>query len=145
MKLRSILGVVAGGLVWMVMMPLLIILLTFVWPSLDSAVRLYMETSRFQVFDTSMLVAFQFLWPVTNGLAGLVTSLISKQQAAVSFLAAILVVYFAYNHLWVYWNDFPVWYNVLVVILVVPAVILGGMASRPSKVQLATGSSTAVS
>lgn len=126
MKIRPIAAVVAAGLVWAVTMPALVLLLAFAWPSLYEAVRIYQQTRGFDMFDTNMLVAFQFLWPVTNVLAGLVTVLISRRQLEVRVVAVLLTVYFALNHWWAYWFDFPVWYNVIVVLLVAPMVLLGG-------------------
>lgn len=41
-------------------------------------------------------------------------------------LSMLLLANFAYKHFWAEWDQFPAWYNVLVVVLAVPAVIFGG-------------------
>lgn len=128
MKLRPVIAILCGGLVWAFTFPLLVVLMTLVWPSLDEAVQVYRKTHQFSVFgSTSMLIAFQLLWALTNGTAGLVTALISKRKIEVLILMVIFVTWFAYNHLWVEWDEFPAWYNLLVVALVAPMVTIGGM------------------
>ena len=124
--IRSIVAVVAGCIVWSVAFPLLAFLEARFWPELAKAGRAYFEMDTYLVFSTAMLASFQVLWPITNAAAGLVTGLIGKQRTEVSVLAIILVLYFAYNHLWALWDDLPIWYNVLVVLLVVPMVLAGG-------------------
>ena len=140
MKVRSVIAILAGGLVWMFTFPLLVGLMTTVWPSLREAVQVFRNTGRFNVFgSTSMLVAFQVLWLLTNGTAGLVTALISKRKTEVLILMGILVAWFAYNHFWAEWDQFPVWYNVLVVVFVAPMVVVGGMIPELVRSQRKSG------
>jgi hypothetical protein len=140
MKVRSVIAILAGGLVWMFTFPLLVGLMTTVWPSLREAVQVVRNTGRFNVFgSTSKLVAFQFLWLLTNGTAGLVTALISKRKTEVLILMGILVAWFAYNHFWAEWDQFPVWYNVLVVVFVAPMVVVGGMIPELVRSQRKSG------
>ena len=140
MKVRSVIAILAGGLVWMFTFPLLVALMTTVWPSLREAVQVFRNTGRFHVFgSTSMLIAFQVLWLLTNGTAGLVTALISKRKTEVLILMGILVAWFAYNHFWAEWDQFPVWYNVLVVVFVAPMVVVGGMIPELVRSQRKSG------
>ena len=140
MKVRSVIAILAGGLVWMFTFPLLVGLMTTVWPSLREAVQVFRNTGRFNVFGiTSMLIAFQVLWLLTNGTAGLVTALISKRKTEVLILMGILVAWFAYNHFWAKWDQFPVWYNVLVVVFVAPMVVVGGMIPELVRSQRKSG------
>jgi hypothetical protein len=122
--LRSVLAVVAGYAVWTVAFWILIFLLALAWPALRDAGVVFFEQGRYDIFATPMLVAFQFMWPIANAAAGLVTRLISRRQLEVWVLAALL---FAYFHLWALWDELPVWYNVVVVIPVVPMVLVGGL------------------
>jgi hypothetical protein len=139
-KVRSVIAILAGGLVWMLTFPLLVGLMTTVWPSLREAVQVFRNTGRFNVFgSTSMLIAFQVLWLLTNGTAGLVTALISKRKTEVLILMGILVAWFAYNHFWAKWDQFPVWYNVLVVVFVAPMVVVGGMIPELVRSQRKSG------
>jgi hypothetical protein len=45
-------------------------------------------------------------------------------------LAGLLGIYLAALHLILYWPRFPWWYNLGVVILAVPAVLLGGKLAK---------------
>ncbi len=121
---------VAGLVVWAVTFPVLAVLEAQFWPALTEATRTYFETQSYAVFNTAMLASFQAMWPVTNAAAGLVTGLIAKRRAEVWLLCAILFAYFAYNHLWALWDDLPLWYNLLVVPLVVPFVLGGGVVAQ---------------
>jgi len=57
--------------------------------------------------------------------------LVAAAAVAVSF-AVLLGIYLAALHLVLYWPRFPWWYNLGVVIPVIPAVLLGGrLANAP--------------
>ena len=125
MKLRPILAIVAGYLAWMVGFWVPASALASVWPELRELAQLTFDEGRYDIFPTPMLVSFQVIWVLANGAAGLVARFIAKRRLEVWILAALLLGYFAYNHLWALWNVMPDWYNVLVVILVVPGVLIG--------------------
>lgn len=128
--LRGILAVAGGYVAWVVAFWIPIVLLTLVWPALRATGEGFWEQGRYDIFDTSMLVTFQFIWLIANCAAGLVTRLISRRQLEVSCIAALLFAYFVYNHLWALWDEMPKWYNVLVVIPVVPMILVGGAIGR---------------
>jgi hypothetical protein len=128
--LKSVVAVVAGLVVWVAAFPLWAILEAQLWPALGEAAGTYFETQSYAVFDTAMLASFQVMWPLTNGAAGLVTGLIAKRLTEVWVLCGILFAYFAYNHLWALWDDLPLWYNLLVVVLVAPFVVGGGLVAE---------------
>jgi hypothetical protein len=123
--LRSILALAAGYVAWVVGFMGPAIVLVSVWPALQEPARMALGEGRYDVFDTSMLVSFQLIWPFANGAAGFVARLIAKRRIEVWVGAALLVAYFAYNHLWRLWGVMPDWYNVVVVLLVGPAVVVG--------------------
>jgi len=124
--LRPILAVVAGYVAWMVAFWIPMVLMTLVWPALQAAAQTYFEQGHYDVFDTPMLISFQLVWPIANATAGFVTRLIARRQREVWWLALLLFAYFAYNHLWALWYELPTWYNVIVIIPVVPMVLVGG-------------------
>jgi hypothetical protein len=65
-----------------------------------------------------------------NGAAGFATQWVGRSQRLVWIGAGVLFAYFAYNHWWSLWGVMPDWYNVLVVIPVVPLVWLGSVFAR---------------
>jgi hypothetical protein len=56
--------------------------------------------------------------------------LTSKRQLEVRWLAVLLLAYFAYNHLWALWGVMPNWYNLLIMVPVVPMVLVGGALAQ---------------
>jgi Ca2+/H+ antiporter len=126
-RLRSILAVVAGYLAWVAGFWVPAIALASVWPELAP---LAFEDGRYDVFETPMLMSFQLIWVLANSAAGFVTRLVAKSRIEVWVAAALLFAYFAYNHFWVVWNVMPDWYNVLVVVLAVPGVLIGSRVAE---------------
>jgi len=143
MKLRSILAVVAGYVAWAAGFWLPAIALASAWPELRELATLTFEEGRYDVFVTPMLVSFQVIWVIANSSAGLVARLIAKRRLEVWVVAALLFAYFAYNHLWALWNVMPDWYNVLVVVLVVPEVLLGNRIAELFSARRDSGHTTA--
>ena len=122
---RSVLGVVAGVVVWMVGFFILALLLAQLWP--DYAVH-GREWTRQNVFTFTPLMACCNLvfWLLAETGAGLATMKIAKRREAVWVLAGLIGLYLAGLHLLLFWTKFPWWYNLGVVIPAVPAVLLGG-------------------
>jgi hypothetical protein len=108
-------------------------LLSLFWPGLRNAGQVYFEQGSYDVLTTSMLIAFQIIWLFANAAAGFVTRWIAGRQLEVWLLATILLAYFAYNHLWTLWAELPAWYNLLVVIPVVPMVLVGSLIAGRSR------------
>ena len=142
MKLRPIFAVVAGYLAWAAGFWVPAFALALAWPELRPLAQLAFEEGRYDVFETPMLVSFQVIWIVANGAAGFVARLIAKRRLEVWVLAALLFAYFAYNHLWALWNVMPDWYNVLVVVLVVPGVLLGSRVAEAIGARRGSGETT---
>ncbi|MET0656768.1 MAG: hypothetical protein ABW110_01265 [Steroidobacteraceae bacterium] len=131
MKARSIVALIAGGLVWAFLFPSLVWLVSLFWPALDKSLEIFRQTHRYDVFSsTSILLLFQLLWAITNCTVGFVATLISKRKTEALILMAILVAYFAFRHFWTEWDQFPAWYNVLVVVLAAPMVVVGATISE---------------
>lgn len=123
---RPILAVGASYVAWIVAFWVPIIVMALFWPALRATGQAVWEQGRYDVFDTSMLWTFQGVWLIANFAAGFVAGWIGRRQSIVLWVAGLLFVYFAYNHLWALWGVMPDWYNALVVIPVVPMVLIGG-------------------
>ena len=129
-RVRSILALPAGYAAWVIAFWTPIFLASFVWLTLSDVGQQFWQERRYDIFPTSTLVYFQFVWLVANGAAGFVAEWVGRSQRLVWVGAGLLFVYFAYNHWWALWGVMPDWYNVLVVIPVVPMVLLGGLLAR---------------
>jgi hypothetical protein len=137
---RSVLGVVAGAVVWMIGFWILAVLLAQLWP--DYAVH-GREWTRAQVFTftPAMACCNLVLWVLAEAGGGWVAAKIAQRREAVWVLGGLLGIYLAAVHLVLYWPRFPWWYNLGVVIPAVPAVLLGAWlaGSRRARQNVATG------
>jgi hypothetical protein len=127
---RSIVGVLAGVVLWAAGFYVLAIVLAELWP--DYAIH-GRQWTRQGVFTFTPPMAFCNLvfWVLAEIGAGWVAGRIAKRRGAVWVLAGLLGAYLAALHLVLYWPRFPWWYNLGVVISAVPAVFLGGMLANP--------------
>lgn len=129
-RARSILALPAGYAAWVLAFWAPIFLASLVWHTLSEVGQQFWEQQRYDIFPTSTLIFFQFVWLLANGAAGFAAQWVGKSQRLVWIGAALLFAYFAYNHWWALWGVMPDWYNVLVVIPVIPMVWLGGYVAR---------------
>jgi hypothetical protein len=129
---RSVLGVVLGVVAWMVGFWVLVTLLALLWPDYAIHGRRWIREG---VFAFTPLMAFLnlLLWVLAEMGAGWVAGGIAKRREAVWVLAGLLGVYLAALHLILYWPRFPWWYNLGVVIPVVPAVLLGAKLANSAR------------
>ena len=129
---RSVLGVVAGAIVWMVGFYALAIVLAKLWPDYAIHGRQWMREGVF-TFTAPMAFCNLVLWVLAEIGAGWVAGKIAKRHGAVWVLAGLLGIYLAVLHLVLYWPRFPWWYNLGVVIPAVPAVLFGAKLANSSR------------
>jgi hypothetical protein len=130
---RSVLGVVAGVVVWMVAFWILAMLLAQVWPAYAVHGRQWVREGVF-TFTPTMAFCNLVVWVIAGIGAGWAAGTIAKRREAVWVLAGLLGVYFAVLHLVFYWPRFPWWYNLGVVLTAVPAVLLGARLANSTPV-----------
>ena len=130
---RGVLGVVAGVVVWAVGFFLLAVLLAQLWPDYAIHGRRWTQENVF-TFTTAMACCNLVFWLLSDIGAGWAAGKTAARREAVWVLAGLLGVYLAAIHLVLFWPRFPWWYNLGVVIPVIPAVFLGGKLanSRPA-------------
>jgi hypothetical protein len=121
---RGVLGVFVGALVWIVGFFTLARLLTLIWPDYALHAHTWMTAG---VYDfTPPMSGFNILfWIAAEIGAGWLTVLISRRREAGWVLAALLMAYLSYMHLYFVWDRLPWWYNLLVALPSGPAVLLG--------------------
>lgn len=123
--MRGVLGVLAGGILWAVGFFVLAVGLAQLWPDYAVHGRQWTRENLF-TFTPLMACCNLVFWVLAEIAAGWVAAKIAKHREAVWVVAALLGIYLATLHLVLYWPRFPWWYNLGVVIPVVPAVLLGG-------------------
>ncbi|HEY2532478.1 MAG TPA: hypothetical protein VGJ20_31860 [Xanthobacteraceae bacterium] len=129
--MRSVLGVVVGVVLWMVVFFALASGLAQLWPDYAIHGRQWLKEGIF-TFTPLMACCNLAFWILGELGAGWVTAKISRRPVAVWVVAGLLGIYLATLHLVLYWSRFPWWYNVTVVVTVVPAVLLGARLANPS-------------
>jgi hypothetical protein len=122
---RSVLGVLVGAVVWMVGFFALATVLAQLWPDYAIHGRQWTREGVF-TFTPPMACCNLVFWVLAEVGAGWVAGRIATRGGAVWVLAGLVGIYLAALHLALYWPRFPWWYNLGVVIPVVPAVLLGG-------------------
>jgi hypothetical protein len=127
--MRSALGVVIGGIVWMAAFTLLAVALAGVWPEYRVHGHAW-NTEHVYGFPPLMSVCNALLWISAEIAAGAAAVLIARRREALWILAALIGLYLAFMHLYYEWANLPWWYNLAVAIPAVPAVLLGGRLAR---------------
>lgn len=122
---RSVLGVVAGVVVWMAGFFVLATVLAQLWPDYAVHGRQWTRENVF-TFTPPMACCNLVFWALAEIGAGWVAGKIAKRAEAVWVLAGLVGIYLASVHLVLYWSRFPWWYNLGVVIPAVPLVLWGG-------------------
>jgi hypothetical protein len=136
---RSVLGVVAGAVLWMVGFYALAMGLGQLWPDYAIHGRQWF-TERVFTLTPAMACCTLALWVLAEIGAGWAAARFSKRRGAVWVLAALVGIYLAVLHFVLYWPRFPWWYNLGVVIPAVPAVLLGAHLANASHADIHTSS-----
>ena len=128
---RGVLGFVIGVVLWMPAFFLLVFLVALGWPEYASHGRVWFETSVF-TFDAPMAVVNIDRLGVGRDVRGLGRGCGGPEARASlgAFRGARPVPRFL--HLYLYWPNFPWWYNVAVAGLAAPAVLVGSKLARLS-------------
>lgn len=131
---KNIAAIAAGVLTWWVVFIGGAIVMSQFWPAFKLAIKAFPDTESFNAampMQVSMLILFVFCGVV----AGWLTVLISKQRIHACYVAGLLMMYIAPNHLYFSWDMFAPWYNWLVVLPVIPLVVGSGRLVKVRSVQ----------
>jgi hypothetical protein len=130
---RGIAGVVVGALFWMAGFYVLATMLAQLWPDYAVHARQWTRQGAF-TFPPFMACCNLVFWVLADCGAGWVAAKIAQRREAPRVLAGLLGMYLLVMHLVLYWSRFPWWYNLGVVIPVVPAVLFGGRLANLRRV-----------
>jgi hypothetical protein len=122
---RGVLGVVAGGVLWMLGFFVLALLLAQLWPDYAIHGRQWTRENLF-TFTPLMACCNLVFWMLAEIGAGWVAAKIANRREAIWALSGLVAIYLVALHFVLYWARFPWWYNLGVVIPAVPAVLSGG-------------------
>jgi hypothetical protein len=127
--MRAVLGFVVAVVVWMPAFFVLAGLGNFIWPDYGTHAQVWFDENVF-TFPAPMAAYNAACWAVAEVLAGWLAVAVGKRREVAWALAAVLAAYLGFLHLYLYWPNFPWWYNVAVALPAAPAVLLGGMLAR---------------
>jgi hypothetical protein len=99
------------------------------WPEYAVHGRRYLD-SRIFTFTSAMACLNLVFWVLGEIGAGWATAKTARDHRAVWILAGLMEAYAAAVHLLLHWSRFPWWYNLAVVIPVVPAALWGARFAR---------------
>jgi hypothetical protein len=128
--MRGVIGVVVGGVMWWLGFFGLARVLYSFWPAYAATVHEFMTTGA-SGFTPTMYGWNALLWILAEIAAGWISVVVARRREAAWVLAAILMLFLCFMHLYLEWVRFPGWYNLVVALPSGPAVLLGGrLAAR---------------
>jgi len=123
------LGVVVGAIVWLAGFYLLVAVLAAAWPAYLEHGRVWQAEMRF-TFTTPMAWCNLLFWLLADIGAGWTATRIARRREALWVLAGLVEIYVVAVHIVLFWPGFPWWYNLGVVLPLIPAMLLGGRLAR---------------
>jgi hypothetical protein len=127
---RGVFGVVGGAILWSVAFVVLAWSLAAAWPAYALSGREYFATGIFG-FTVAMAICNALFWLLADVGAGWLAVVIARRREAAWVLAALLMGFLCFIHLYHEWERFPGWYNLAVALPSGAAVLLGGrLAAR---------------
>jgi hypothetical protein len=103
-----------------------------IWP--DYAIHGHQWLDQ-RIFTFPPIMAYLNLayWAASFFVAGWATAKIARDGSSVSVAAGLMALYAIYVHMLHEWSKFPWWYNLAVVISVVPAILWGARIATEQK------------
>jgi len=129
---RRFLGVVAGFVVWMVIVTVVGVIMRGAW-------REYAAVADAMTFTLPMMLTRLTIGALATLAAGWVTAIVARRSVfAILACGVLLLVVFIPQHIML-WNRFPVWYHLTFLISLIPLTWLGGTLAEivPQTVQSA--------
>jgi hypothetical protein len=121
---RSIAGVAAGVVAWLLVATAGNLVLRLTWPA-------YAAVEKAMTFTLAMLSARLVLGAVSSLCAGFAVAWITRRNAIAAWcLVALLLAIFIPVH-YALWHKFPAWYHVLFIASLVLFTLLGAMRRLP--------------
>jgi len=133
-KVRTVVGIIAGFFAWWAVFYLSLFVMALLWPPLRDVARSIQESGDYSGLTTGMLAVLLAGYVYINGIAGWLTVRITGRKSAVWIAVAPIVAFAAYEHLYLLWDELPAWYNLGVVAFLYPFSFLGGSLASTRRV-----------
>ena len=123
---KKILGVVAGLLVWLLVVMVVGELMRRSWPA-------YASVADAMTFTLPMMIARLSIGAFATVAAGLVTALIVPQSTTARLMPGVLLLLaFIPQHIML-WDKFPIWYHSTFLLSLVPLTYVGGALTNQTR------------
>jgi hypothetical protein len=120
--LRTVGGVIAGVIVWGVVITALGVGLRFGWPA-------YAAVEKVMTFTVAMMAARLAISGIGSLISGYAAAAIGKRQSAAVIAGFLLLLLFIPVHYGL-WHKFPIWYHLTFLISLPVLSIIGGRFAR---------------
>jgi hypothetical protein len=123
-------GVVLGIAAWWAAFLLSTYLIITIWPTSEEFRQAVFDAGDLSVLPTAMLAAFLVMYLPIGLISGFVTAAVTSKRWHTWIVAAPIVAFAIFQHLFVLWDNLANWYNVAVVLVIAPCVFLGSKLWR---------------
>jgi hypothetical protein len=130
MSVRSIAGIVVSIVIWWALFLFLSFAIVVMWPGSESYRQALFEKGDYSVLPTGALVVLLLMFVVIGLFVGWVTAAITRNELHAWAVAVPIFLFAAFQHLYTLWGNLPDWYNIAVVLLIWPFIILGARFRR---------------
>jgi len=114
---KNVIGVVAGLVVWMIVVTIAGFLLRVSWPA-------YAGVASAMTFTLPMMIARLSIGAFATIVMGIVTAVIARSVIAKLMPGIIMLLLFIPQHV-VLWQKFPIWYHLTFLISLIPLTYAG--------------------
>ena len=121
---KTILGIVAGLVAWIVVVTVAGLILRATWPA-------YVSAAPSMTFTLSMKLTRLSIGALATLAAGWVSGAIARSPAAILAPGAVLLLAFVPQHVML-WDKFPLWYHATFLVSLVPLTYVGGRIAQPA-------------
>jgi hypothetical protein len=123
---KKILGVVAGLLVWVIVVMVVGEIMRRSWPA-------YASVADAMTFTLPMMIARLSIGALATLAAGLVTAVMVPQSTTARLMPGVLLlIAFIPQHISL-WDKFPIWYHLTFLLSLVPLGWIGGTLRSPNQ------------
>lgn len=126
---RTLVAVILGMIACQAVFGLLALAVMQLWPDYATHAHHWLDHRAF-TFTSIMACMNLVFWVLSFVSAGWTTARIARDGRALWALAVLMEIYAVYVHLLRDWSTFPWWYNLIVVLAVIPATLWGGRIGR---------------
>lgn len=123
---RAIVGVLAGLVLWWFLFFAIGIGFGLVVPEYGEAARMMFQEQDTSGFTTPLLFMNWVLFVIAGLVVGWATSLIGRSRQSTPVLSAAFLIFMVVNHYVLEWDSFPVWYNLIVPLIIAGTILVGG-------------------